>query len=120
MKSNADTIKHYTELIQASEGLFETSKRKFQIGDKAQHNATGLYGIVTGVENQAGLDYQLITVETLNGRTLRGIAQHELGLLDRFPSNVQRQIETAAATFVLPVGDVVTGYGEASLLDELV
>jgi len=66
-----------------------------KLGDKVIHKVTGLCGTVSAVESYERTDTQMVSVDLLNGKSIRGMRREELGL--HTPGAEQVRAQTPAA-----------------------
>lgn len=55
--------------------------RHFEMGERVKHAGTGWIGTITGIAKVKGTDYQILSVECMNGRLLSGLDWREFELV---------------------------------------
>lgn len=96
--------------------------RPLGVGDRVIHKSTGNCGTVTAVESYSRTEGQMVSVELLNGKKMRGIPRMEFGL--HTPSIAQIRVQSFQPTVTTKMQEAISvkldgPISNISILDEL-
>lgn len=121
-KSNFVGVSKQIESAMSASERMEVSladmSRPFVVGDLAVHRLSGIAGRVTAVEAIGDVDQLLTIVTPATGARVRA-QRKEFNLVSSLATPTIAAAPVSTEIEVIAVDQVVTGYGENSLADEL-